>query len=152
MASPRHTSTSSTKNMRNDVIPLFLRTVRVTRGPLTETASLSPSPWTYRMATAFERCSFWDRFKVDSQARRREMTGPPSHRGWTRAGSEPRPWTPLVSSHFTSDPVQLSWICLSQQISMFLSKSCQFFFPRRATNLPRVSKQTVERALAFEPE
>lgn len=44
------------------------------------------------------------------------------------------------------------WICLFQQTSMFLSKSCQFFFPRWAMNLPRVSKQTVERALAFKPE
>lgn len=67
-------------------------------------------------------------------------------------GRWPRPLTPLVFSHFTLEPVQLSRICFSQQISVFSSKSCQFFFPRWAMNLPRVSKQTVERALAFEPE
>lgn len=71
------------------------------------------------------------------------------HRG-REGGREAKALDPL--GLFTFAPVQLSRLCFSQQTSTFLSGSCQFFFPRWAMNLPRVSKQTVERARAFEPE
>ena len=148
-AFPPHTSNSNTKNMCSDTTFLMYnvyppRTPHRNHFSIIFTTDLQDGHGRWEMIVLGEIKSEFSGME--------KLSDLPMITQGVNQGRWPRPLTPLVFSHFTLEPVQLSRICFSQQISVFPSKSCQFFFPRWAMNLPRVSKQTVERALAFEPE